>query len=177
MPDVIVPDRPAKDVILIDGVCYEFVGATTDPKTHDMVDIDGQFDSCALCAEAEKSDLSSQSSSSGPAAQDCPSDCASCNDPLYVTMNLSGTYGFGNCTDFNGKTTLNQDEFGGGNCTWGDFTTGISLYCTDKKWIVTFAGGSTAFIFSAPNTNGCPPTGSYTQESGTCTGTCVISLS
>jgi len=67
MPNVIVPDRPAKDVILIDGICYKLVGPTSNPKTHEMSDIDGQFDSCPECEAAEKSDLSSSSSSSGPA--------------------------------------------------------------------------------------------------------------
>jgi hypothetical protein len=64
MAQVIIPNKASKDVILIDGICYKLLTSTSQPATHSMDDIDGQFDTCAQCAEAEKSDLSSSSSQS-----------------------------------------------------------------------------------------------------------------
>jgi hypothetical protein len=65
MPNITLPAKASKDVILIDGICYKLVGPKpgTNPS-HQMSDIDGQFDTCEQCAEAEKSDLSSSSSQS-----------------------------------------------------------------------------------------------------------------
>jgi hypothetical protein len=87
MPNITLPAKASKDVVLIDGICYKLVGPKpgTNPS-HQMSDIDGQFDTCEQCAEAEKSDLSS-SSSSEPAPQNTCNNCdPAIPDSFEVTL-------------------------------------------------------------------------------------------
>jgi len=186
MPNVIVPDRPSKDVILIDGICYKLVGPTSNPKTHEMSDIDGQFDSCPECEAAEKSDLSSQSSSSGPAAQDCPAanSCGSCADSYTVVISglTNGTPPDDcpdqPCVNYNGTWVLTKLDGGGGDdCVWYDPTFTIFLGCESQKWVIQDAAVYGCFRFEADNTNGCPPTSGYTANHNNCGGPGSVAVS
>jgi len=185
MGQVIIPDKAAKPVILIDGVCYEFVGPTSNPKTHDMADIDGQFDSCPECAAAEKSDLSSSSSQS--AAPAAPCECPSGLTGDYRISGYSDTYfdvsGCSSCASSAG-TPWNGVFPNQALCSWVDFSGG-SINGKDRgicglgldesgdpdcKWtmLIECYDGSIGYpvIWVGEKDTGNDPTGVYNRTGG-----------
>jgi len=85
MANIIVPDKPSKDVIRVNGVCYQLVGSTASQPTNTMDDIEGEFDSCEGCFLEE-------SSSSGGGGDESESSSADCSNPA-MKLTVTGSTG------------------------------------------------------------------------------------
>lgn len=102
--------------------------------------------------------------------QDCPTDCSTCDDPITATVSgLSGSCSGTDCSNLEGTNDLSLQS---GTCTWSkaqwnnNMDYSASIICGTQEW--TFAlkitGGDCA-IWTAPNTDGCPPTSGWTFDS------------
>jgi hypothetical protein len=121
--------------------------------------------------------------------EDCPTDCSTCDDPITVTISsMSGNCpavfcgGSPPCSCFDGIYTLNLINpcywYGSGSCN--GMPHDVVIDCFDRNWRLRVQGQCFAVCaqWNAPNTDGCPPTGTWTFDSSTSScagGTAIIS--
>ncbi len=114
MANVIVPNKPAKDVIRIDDICYTLIGSTPNPPTHTNAEIQSLYDDCDACANDDLSSDSSAfnssqsiSSSSSQSSSSSSSFEISSENPCYhicvesdwTGADLNGTYTYNTVTE------------------------------------------------------------------------------
>jgi hypothetical protein len=148
--DVILPIKEAKDVIVIDGVCYYLIGSTTDPPTHDNADVEDLFDDCDECTGGG-GDVSSESSKS--------SDSSNLDDCLEICIESDW-----DVADLNGTYTYNE-----GNDRWEQNDGDGYVFAITGGWLLSHpssTGGNAAVYESNDNPNfedgSCPPTTGWT---------------
>jgi len=164
MSEQIVLAEYSGDVVLVDGLCYEFAGYTAQPP--EELEVTALFDTCLECAEGE--------SSSSPSAT---IRCTDCDPQIADTFTIS----LGNLVTpwdpWNGSHTINwkaphPNGFGAANeCKWqvAAMPAGAAARANLKlvwstvsnKWLVTCHAYTGSFIVWEGPTDPCYPTGSY----------------
>jgi hypothetical protein len=104
---------------------------------------------------------------------DCPANCDACDvkgDISALVSELAGSCFNPVCSDCNTmNTTHNMTRDG---CSWSGpqvgGCVGPILHCVDQAWIFYFTTNNSCAIWTAPNTDGCPPVAGWTWVSGNC---------
>lgn len=117
-------------------------------------------------SSSSQSSASSGSSNSSSSGDDCPTDCDDCCQRL--TMAVTGITGSASGEN----QTIDFIHWGAVEpenpflqCYWNTegFSDFYGLTCSGGVWFATFmSGGGGTFTFTAPNTDGCPPSGGWT---------------
>jgi hypothetical protein len=99
MANVIVPNKPAKDIIRIDGICYYLKGSTSSPPTHTNDDIQAEYDNCDDCALDDLSSESGSSNSSSSLSIILPPELLSASSSSGL-ISSSSSVGFSSSSSF-----------------------------------------------------------------------------